>query len=59
MPHRARIRRHHAGRAFLAWSRCKEAVAQTERTVYQLEYGLLDNDLIQQLKNPSIRMTPA
>jgi hypothetical protein len=52
----ARIQRHHIGCAFLVWVRLKALAAQTGRTVYQLKHGLLDDYLIQQLRNPSLRM---
>jgi hypothetical protein len=39
--------------------RLKALAAQTGRTVYQLKYGLLDDYLIQQLKNPSLKMVLA
>jgi hypothetical protein len=55
----ARIQRHHIGCAFLVWVRLKELAAQTGRTVYQLKHGLLDDYLIQQLKNPSLKMVLA
>jgi len=53
---KARIQRNHIGCAFLVWVRLKELATQTGRTVYQLKHGLLDDYLIQQLKNPSIKM---
>jgi hypothetical protein len=53
---KARIQRHHIGCAFLVWVRLKELAAQTGRTVYQLKHGLLDDYLMQQLRNPSFRM---
>jgi hypothetical protein len=56
---KARIQRHHIGCAFLVWVRLKELAAQTGRTVYQLKHGLLDDYLVQQLKNPSLRMVLA
>jgi hypothetical protein len=56
---KARIQRHHIGGAFLVWVRLKELVAQTGRTVYPLKHGLLDDYLIQQLRNPSCRMVLA
>ncbi|MDP9314481.1 MAG: transposase, partial [Chloroflexota bacterium] len=37
----------------------KAVAIQTGRTVYQLKHGLLDDYLIQQLKNPSIKMVLA
>lgn len=53
---KARIQRNHIGCALLVWVRLKELAAQTGRTVYQLKHGLLDDYLIQQLKNPSLKM---
>lgn len=55
----ARIQRHHIACAFLVWARLKELAAETGRTVYQLKHGLLDDYLIQQLKNPSLKMVLA
>ena len=54
---KARIQRNHIGCAFLVWVRLKELATQTGRTVYQVKYGLLDEHLIQQLKNPSLTMS--
>jgi hypothetical protein len=56
---KARIQRNHIGCALLVWVRFKELAAQTGRTMYQLKHGLLDDYLIQQLKNPSLRMALA
>jgi hypothetical protein len=56
---KARIQRNHIGWAFLVWVRLKELAAQTGRTVYQLKHGLLDDYLIQQLRNPSLNMVLA
>jgi hypothetical protein len=56
---KARIQRNHIGCAFLVWVRLKALAAQTGRTVYQLKHGLLDEYLIQQLRNPSLRMVLA
>ena len=56
---KARIQRNHIGCAFLVWVRLKARAAQTGRTVYQLKHGLLDEYLIQQLRNPSLRMVLA
>jgi hypothetical protein len=53
---KARIQRNHIGCAFLVWVRLKELATQTGRTVYQLKHGLLDEYLIQQLRNPSLKM---
>lgn len=52
----ARIQRNHIGCAFLGWVRLKALAEQTGRTVYQLKHGLLDDYLIYQLKNPSLKM---
>jgi len=56
---KARIQRNHIGCAFLVWVRLKELAVQTGRTIYQLKHGLLDDYLIQQLKNPSLKMVLA
>lgn len=56
---KARIQRNHIGCALLVWVRFKELAAQTGRTMYQLKHGLLDDYLIQQLRNPSLRMVLA
>lgn len=56
---KARIQRNHIGCAFLVWVRLKEVATQTGQTIYQLKHGLLDNYLIQQLKNPSLNMSLA
>jgi hypothetical protein len=56
---KARIQRNHIGCAFLVWVRLKALAVQTGRTVYQLKHGLLDDYLIQQLKNPSLKMVLA
>jgi DDE family transposase len=56
---KARIQRNHIGCALLVWVRFKELAAQTGRTMYQLKYGLLDEYLIQQLRNPSLTMALA
>jgi len=52
----ARIQRNHIGCAFLVWVRLKDIATQTGTTLYQLKHGLLDDYLIQQLKNPTIKM---
>jgi hypothetical protein len=56
---KARIQRNHIGCALLVWVRFKELAAQTGRTMYQLKHGLLDDYLIQQLRNPALRMALA
>ena len=52
----ARIQRNHIGCALLVWVRLKEVAIANKTTVYQLKHGLLDDYLIQQLKNPSLEM---
>ena len=56
---KARIQRNHIACAFLVWVRLKALAITTRRTVYQLKHGLLDDYLIQQLRNPSLRMVLA
>jgi hypothetical protein len=56
---KARTQRNHIGGAFLVWVRLKELATQTGRTIYQLKHGLLDDDLVQQLKKPSLKMALA
>ncbi len=56
---KARIQRNHIGCALLVWVRLKDLATQTGRTVYQLKHGLLDDYLMQQLKNPSLQMVLA
>ncbi|BBA34324.1 transposase, IS4 family protein [Methylocaldum marinum] len=55
---KAPIQRNHIGCAFLVWVwvRLKHLATQTGRTVYQLKQGLLYDYLIQQLKDPSLKM---
>ncbi len=53
---KARIQRNHIGCALLVWVRLKFLAIASNFTVYQLKNGLLDNYLIQQLKNPSLEM---
>jgi hypothetical protein len=50
-----RIQRNHIGCAMLVWTRLKELSYQTRKTVYNLKHSLLDDYLIQQLKNPDIK----
>lgn len=56
---KARIQRNHIACAFLVWVRLKELATRTEGTIYQLKHGLLDDYLIQQLRNPSLKMASA
>lgn len=50
---KAHIQRNHIRGAFLVGLRFEEVAVQTGRALYQMEHGLLDDYLIQQLKNPS------
>jgi hypothetical protein len=54
---KARIQRNHIACALLVWTRLKHLSYQHDQTVYQLKRGLLSDYLIQQLQNPTIRMT--
>ena len=53
---KARIQRNHIACAFLVWGHLKALATQTCRTVYQRKHSLLDDYLVQQLKNPSVKM---
>lgn len=53
---KARIQRNHIACALLVWNNLKRLAYQHGRTVYQLKHSLLDDYLIAQLKNPSIKM---
>ena len=53
---KARIQRNHIGCALLVWVRLHYLAIAKYSNVYQLKNGLLDNYLIQQLKNPSLKM---
>src|SRR5829696_2388192 len=54
-----RIQRNHIACALLVWSLLKDLAYQSQRTVYQIKHGLLQDYLIQQLKNPSAQMVLA
>lgn len=54
-----RIQRNHIACAFLVWARLKTIAYKTGQTLYQIKNGLLENYLIQQLKNPTIPFKPA
>ena len=51
-----RIQRNHIACALLVWCRFKELMSETKRTVYQIKFGQLSDYLIEQLKNPSVKM---
>jgi len=53
---KARIVRNHIGCAILVWGRLKQVAYETQRTIYQVKHGLLDDYLRQQLKTPTIKM---
>ena len=46
-------------RIVLVWSRLKHLAYQTGQTIYRIKRGLLHNYLVQQLKNPSVKMVLA
>ena len=54
-----RIQRNHIACAMLVWCRFTAIAEETGKTVYQLKRELLDGYLIEQLKNPSLKMVLA
>jgi hypothetical protein len=54
-----RIQRNHIACALLVWSRLKHLAYQSSRTIYRIKHGLLHDYLVQQLKNPTVRMVLA
>jgi hypothetical protein len=54
-----RIQRNHIACALLVWSRLKHLAYQSTRTIYRIKHGLLHDYLVQQLKNPTVRMVLA
>jgi len=54
-----RIQRNHIGCALLVWARLKSLAYQSGRSIYQIKRGLLHDYLVQQLKNPSVKMVLA
>jgi hypothetical protein len=56
---KARIQKNHIACAMLVWVRLKQIAYQTGRTVYQIKHGLLDDYLIEQLRNPRVGMVGA
>jgi hypothetical protein len=54
-----RIQRNHIACALLVWSRLKHLAYQSGQTIYQIKHGLLRSYLVQQLKNPTVRMVLA
>jgi hypothetical protein len=55
----ARIQRNHIGCAILVWNRLKELANTAHTTGSQLKHGLLDQYLIQELRNPTLKMVLA
>ena len=56
---KARIQKNHIACAMLVWVRLKQIAYKTGQTVYQIKHGLLDDYLIEQLRNPRVRMVGA
>jgi hypothetical protein len=56
---KARIQRNHIACAWLVLVCLNQLAAQTGQSLYQLKHGLLDDYLIQQLKQPSLTMSLA
>ncbi len=54
-----RIQRNHIACSLLVWSRLKDLAYQSGSTVYRIKHGLLREYLVQQLKNPTVRMVLA
>jgi hypothetical protein len=54
-----RLQRNHIACALLVWGRLKNLAYQSGRSIYQIKHGLLRDYLVQQLKNPTIRMVLA
>jgi len=56
---KARIQRNPIACALLVWLPLKDLAYQRGQSIYQLKRGLLQDYLVQQLKNPSIQMALA
>lgn len=56
---KARIQKNHIACAMLVWVRLKQIAYETGQTIYQIKHGLLDNYLIEQLRNPRVGMVGA
>lgn len=54
-----RMQRNHIGCAMLVWVRLKSLAEQLGTTVYALKHDLLSDYMVQQLRNPSIKMALA
>lgn len=53
---KGRIQRNHIACAMLVWVRLSAVAHQVKTSVYQLKRSLLDDYMIQQLRNPKIKM---
>jgi len=53
------LQRNHIACALLVWSRLKHLAYQSGRTIYRIKHSLLRDYLVQQLKNPTVRMVLA
>lgn len=51
-----RSQRNHIACAILAWNRLKSIAHETSQTVYQLKQNMMDQYMIEQLRNPNILM---
>jgi len=49
-----RSQRNHIGTAMLVWIRLAQRAREAKKTIYALKFGLLDDYMRQQLKNPSL-----
>lgn len=45
--------------SLLVWSRLKDLAYQSRKTIYRIKHALLRDYLVQQLKNPTVRMVLA
>jgi hypothetical protein len=54
-----RLQRNHIACALLVWNRLKDLAYQSGMSVYQIKHGLLRDYLVQELKNPTVRMVLA
>lgn len=56
---KARIQRNHVGAAILVWNRLKKIAYESGKTIYTIKKDQLRDYLIQQLRDPSVRMVLA
>lgn len=54
-----RIQKNHIACAMLVWAKLKKLAHEIRQTVYQIKNGLLDDYLIEQLKNPTWKFADA